>query len=129
MISIENPTLAIIGVPFYVCAFNMCDLQVRFVLKFWLGDRQFPSKDIMLSEEADELKRKLNDGLPKRHFHRMGLAQSTYYDDLAKIGGIEQLPPVLGKMHADSGKRFLEDLSNYRQDRYKVVDDFNFIKL
>ncbi|KAF7989325.1 hypothetical protein HCN44_007999 [Aphidius gifuensis] len=129
MISIENPTLAIIGVPFYVCAFNMCDLQVRFVLKYWLGDKQFPAKDIMISEEADELERKKNEGLSKRHFHRMGLAQSNYYDDLAKVAGVEQLPPVLGKMHADSGKRFLEDLSNYRQDRYQVVDDFNFIKL
>lgn len=29
MISIENPTLALIGLPFYVCAFSMFDLQVR----------------------------------------------------------------------------------------------------
>lgn len=28
LVSIENPTLALIGLPFYVCAFSMFDLQV-----------------------------------------------------------------------------------------------------
>lgn len=29
LVSIENPTLVFIGIPFYVCAFSMFDLQVR----------------------------------------------------------------------------------------------------
>lgn len=32
LVSIENPTLALIGLPFYVCAFSMFDLQVRRLL-------------------------------------------------------------------------------------------------
>ncbi|KAL0267688.1 UNVERIFIED_CONTAM: hypothetical protein PYX00_009883 [Menopon gallinae] len=30
LISVENPTLCFVGLPFYVCAFSMFDLQVRF---------------------------------------------------------------------------------------------------
>lgn len=29
LVSIENPTLVLVGIPFYVCAFSMFDLQVR----------------------------------------------------------------------------------------------------
>ncbi|XP_012277616.1 flavin-containing monooxygenase FMO GS-OX-like 1 [Orussus abietinus] len=129
LVSIQNPTLAFVGLPFYVCAFSMFDLQVRFVLRFWRGEKQFPSKDIMLAEEASEKSRKEQQGLSKRHFHMMGPAQGDYYDNLADTAGITPLPPVLTKLHNDSSTRFLDDLSHYREDRYRIVDDNNFIKL
>lgn len=129
LLSIENPTLAFVGLPFYVCAFSMFDLQVRFVFKYWLGDKQLPAKDIMLSEEANELERKKLQGLGKRHFHMMGPEQGDYYDDLSNTAGLEHLPPVLTKLHNESSMRFLDDLVHYREDRYKIIDDFNYVKL
>lgn len=129
LVSIENPTLALIGLPFYVCAFSMFDLQVRFLMTFWLNKKKLPSKEIMLAEEAAELARKQQQGLSKRHFHMMGPEQGHYYDDLAKTAGINSLPPVLTALHNDSSTRFEEDLVHYREDRYKIIDDFNYIKL
>ncbi|CAL7946422.1 unnamed protein product [Xylocopa violacea] len=129
LISIENPTLALVGLPFYVCAFNMFDLQVRFVLQYWSGKKDFPSKADMLQEEADELRRRQEEGLQKRHFHMMGYNQDRYYNDLANTAGITPLPPVLTKLHNESSMRFLDNLVHYRESRYKIIDDYNFIQL
>ncbi|XP_057319304.1 uncharacterized protein LOC130663831 [Microplitis mediator] len=129
LLSVENPTLALVGLPFYVCAFSMFDLQVRFILKFWTNEKQLPSKEAMLAEEAAELQKKLDKGLGKRHFHMMGPEQGNYYDDLAKTAGITPLPPVLTKLHNESSMRFLDDLVHYREDRYRILDDFNYVQL
>ncbi|XP_076659167.1 senecionine N-oxygenase [Halictus rubicundus] len=129
VVSTENTSLALIGLPFYVCAFNMFDLQVRFVLKFWNGQRDFPSKADMLREEKEELEKKLKKGLEKRHFHMLGHDQGDYYDDLARTAGVTPLPPVLTKLHNESSMQFLDNLAHYRESRYKIIDDYNFIQL
>lgn len=83
----------------------------------------------MLRSEAEEATSRTERGLEKRHFHKMGDEQGQYYDDLANIAGIASLPPVLSKLHIESSKRFLDDLVHYRQDRYKIIDDYNFVQL
>jgi len=83
----------------------------------------------MLHSEAEEVAKRAERGLQKRHFHMMGHEQGNYYNDLANIAGITPLPPVLTKLHNDSSMRFLDDLVNYRQDRYKILDDYNFVQL
>lgn len=83
----------------------------------------------MLQEEAEELKNRMKDGLQKKHFHLMGFKQDRYYDDLANTAGITPLPPVLTKLHNESSMNFLSDLVHYREIRYKIIDDYNFIQL
>lgn len=84
---------------------------------------------MMLQEESEELERRIKNGLSKRHFHMMGMEQGQYYDDLANTAGITQLPPVLVKLHNESSKRFLDDLVHYREDRYRIIDDYNYVQL
>jgi len=103
--------------------------QVRFILKFWLGEKTLPSKQMMLAEETREFEEKKRKGYDKRHFHMMGPAQGAYYDDLANTAEITPLPPVLTKLHNESSTRFLDDLVNYREDRYRILDDRNFVQL
>ncbi|XP_076668717.1 senecionine N-oxygenase-like [Andrena cerasifolii] len=129
LVSIESPTLALIGLPFYVCAFDMFDLQVRFVLKFWYGKKDLPSKADMLRQEREELVKREKEGLQKKHFHMMGPKQGDYYDDLADTAGITPLPPVFTKLHNESSDGFLNDLVHYREKRYRIIDDYNYIVL
>lgn len=129
LIAVENPSLAFIGLPFYVCAFSMFDLQVRFTLKYWRKEKQLPSKAEMLAEENREREEKLSLGFRTKQFHQMGPKQGEYYQDLAETAEIKPLPSVLTKLHNDSSKRFLDDLVNYRRDRYKILDDDNFVQL
>lgn len=83
----------------------------------------------MLKEETQELESRKKEGLQKKHFHMMGFKQDHYYDDLANTAGITPLPPVLTKLHNESSLLFLDDLIHYREKRYKIIDDYNFIQL
>ncbi|XP_055312743.1 uncharacterized protein LOC129574582 [Sitodiplosis mosellana] len=128
-ININHPTMALIGVPFYVCASQMFDLQVRFVMKYFSKQLQLPSKKEMLKDTQDEMEKRWALGLKKRQAHMMGPAQNDYYDDLAKTAGIDNLKPVMTKLHNDSSERFLDDLVNFRKDIYRIIDDETFIKI
>lgn len=106
-----------------------CNFKVRFVLRHWHGERQFPKKEDMLMSETEEATTRIfKKHLQKRRFHMMGPEQGQYYDDLANIAGVTPLPPVLTKLHNESSKRFLDDLVHYRQDRYRIIDDYNFVQ-
>lgn len=83
----------------------------------------------MLAEENREREEKLSLGFRTKQFHQMGPKQGEYYQDLAETAEIKPLPSVLTKLHNDSSKRFLDDLVNYRRDRYKILDDDNFVQL
>ncbi|XP_011497965.1 PREDICTED: flavin-containing monooxygenase FMO GS-OX4-like [Ceratosolen solmsi marchali] len=130
VIAIENPTLVFIGIPFYVCAFSMFDLQVRFVLRYLNKEKELPTRDSMLLDESQEKNSRFNiRGFTKRQFHMMGPLQAEYYDDLADTANIERLLPVLSKLHNESSDRFLDDLVHYRDDRYKIIDNENYQQL
>lgn len=129
LVAVERPTLALIGLPYYVCAFSMFDLQVRFVLRFWRGEKKFPTREEMLKEESLEIVKRSEEGLSKQQFHMMGPRQGQYYETLSKTADLVPLQPVLTSLHNDSSQRFLDNLTNYREDRYEIIDDCNFVKL
>ncbi|XP_076751272.1 senecionine N-oxygenase-like isoform X2 [Xylocopa sonorina] len=128
IVSTENPTLAFIGLPTRVCAFHLSDLQVRFVLQFWSGKKNFPSMEDMLREETEEFKTLTNDGMLKKHFHVFNERQKFYADDLAKTAEIEPISPVIINIYDECYMQFLNDLVNYRNAKYKIIDDYNFIR-
>ncbi|RZF40843.1 hypothetical protein LSTR_LSTR003353 [Laodelphax striatellus] len=128
-ININHPTMCFIGLPFYVCAFTMFDLQVRAFLCYLNGDVILPSKELMLLDTRDEMRIRAEKGLKKKQFHMMGEDQGPYYDDLAKLGNFDPVPSVLAKLHNESSRRFLEDLVNYRNDIYRIVDKNNYIQI
>lgn len=55
--------------------------------------------------------------------------QNKYYDDLAKTAGISNIKPVITKLHNETCQRFLEDLTNFRKDIYRILDDETYIKI
>lgn len=74
-ININYPTMALIGLPFYVCASQMFDLQVRFVIKYFTGERQLPTKEEMLDDTLQDMERRWKKGYKKRQAHMMGSDQ------------------------------------------------------
>uniref|UniRef100_A0A182QBZ2 Flavin-containing monooxygenase n=1 Tax=Anopheles farauti TaxID=69004 RepID=A0A182QBZ2_9DIPT len=125
-ININHPTMAFIGLPFYVCAAQMMDLQVRFCLKYFTGQLVLPPRKVMLDDMLLEMEDRLHRGFKKRHAHMMGSEQGRYYDDLAKTAEIETIAPVMTKLHNESSQRFVDDLIHFREDVFKIVDDDNF---
>lgn len=75
VINIEHPSMAFIGIPFYVCAAQMCDLQIRFVLTYWKGRKCLPSQREMLQDTKTKMQQRFARGFKKRQAHMMGEEQ------------------------------------------------------
>ncbi|KFB45944.1 AGAP010399-PA-like protein [Anopheles sinensis] len=125
-ININHPTMAFIGLPFYVCAAQMMDLQVRFCLKYFTGSRQLPTAKDMLDDMRREMEDRWRRGYRKRHAHMMGPEQGQYYADLARTADIEPIAPVMTKLHNESSQRFVDDLIHFREDVFRIIDDEHF---
>uniref|UniRef100_A0A182W8C4 Flavin-containing monooxygenase n=1 Tax=Anopheles minimus TaxID=112268 RepID=A0A182W8C4_9DIPT len=129
-ININHPTMAFIGLPYYVCAAQMMDLQVRFCLQYFTGRQRLPSTTTMLDDMVQETEDRFLRGFKRHQAHMMGPEQGRYYDDLARTAGIETIAPVMTKLHNESSQRFVDDLIHFRDDVFKIVDDeyFEYVK-
>ncbi|XP_052889351.1 senecionine N-oxygenase-like [Anopheles moucheti] len=129
LLNINHPTMAFIGLPFYVCATHMFELQARFCVQFYNGRIPMPSKEEMLLDHEREMNERWSKGLKKRQAHMMGAQyQGQYYKSLADRARIEPIPKVMTDMHIDSSRRKKEDLQHYRNDTYRIVDNNTFVK-
>lgn len=128
-LSIFRPSLGFIGLPYYVCANQMFDLQARFCLRFITQQKYLPSEKEMLKDFENEMNKRWSRGLKKYQAHMMGSDQNNYYNDLATTADISPLKPVITKLHNWSSMRFIDDLTNFRNDVFRILDDETFIKL
>ncbi|XP_013199540.1 senecionine N-oxygenase [Amyelois transitella] len=123
LVNIYHPTMCFIGVPYYVCAFSMFDLQVRYYVRSMNGCFNLPTSEQMAEHWEEEKKERASRGYTKRQAHMMGPDQERYYASLALEAGTQGLPSVLTKIREESSNRFLHNLKDYRQDIYKIIDD------
>ncbi|XP_058465155.1 senecionine N-oxygenase-like [Malaya genurostris] len=125
-INITQPTMAFIGLPYYVCAAQMFDLQARFCLKYYSGEKRLPTQQEMITDMNAQMERRWEQGYRKSQAHMMGPAQGEYYKDLAETAALEPIKPVMTKLHNESSQRFNDDLLNFRRDVFRIVDDQSF---
>ncbi|EFA05901.1 senecionine N-oxygenase [Tribolium castaneum] len=121
IISIENPTLAFLGIPFKVCPFPLFDIQVRFFLATLTGHFKLPKKEDMLQELVEEEKRK--SGLPRPKYHELGKAQGSYFNDLSETAKIKMVPQVVQKLYV----RVM--MNRNRNNCFEIIDDDNFVQI
>ncbi|XP_026324896.1 senecionine N-oxygenase isoform X2 [Hyposmocoma kahamanoa] len=126
LVNINHPTMCFIGVPYYVCAFAMFDLQVRYYVRAINGTFKMPTPEEMTAQWEEEKQERAARGYTKRQAHMMGPDQADYYVTLALEGNVTPLPPVFAKVHNDSSQKFLDNLTNYRHEIYRIIDEDNF---
>jgi dimethylaniline monooxygenase (N-oxide forming) len=127
-ININQPSLAVIGLHSQVCPFQLFDLQVRFSLTFMTGQKPFPSKDEMIRDTEFDMNERWERGLSKKKAHWLGkIHQEKYFADLASTAQIDPIKPVILKMYNESHQHKSQDFHNYRQYKFTVLDDENFI--
>lgn len=127
-ISINQPTLGLIGLPSYVCPNQMFDLQARFCLTFMTGRKELPSKDEMMRDFKDDMQARKERGIFKNRAHFIGVdIQEDYYADLARIADIEPIKPVISRMFKKGLSHFHNDSTDFRNDVFKVLDDENYV--
>jgi dimethylaniline monooxygenase (N-oxide forming) len=128
VININMPTLAIIGLPNFVCPNQMFDFQVQFFLTLLVGKREYPSRREMLEDyEKDKHQQLIDRKMPRSKLHFFGVEyHDKYYNAMAEIAGIEPVKPVIAKMFAKGLCNTLFDCGGFRSDVFKVHDDENF---
>lgn len=122
-VNIRRPSMCLIGVPYYVCAFAMFDLQVRYYIRSMNGSFRLPTRGAMAAHWEGEKRERASRGYSKRQAHMMGPDQEKYYESLSIEAKTENLPSVITKIREESSIRFLHNLKNYREDVYKIIDD------
>nr|XP_023025798.1 senecionine N-oxygenase-like [Leptinotarsa decemlineata] len=123
VINIEHPTMAFIGVPFRIFPFPIFGIQVRFFLSYLDGNISI-TKEEMMEEVMEYMKRKQQLGIPLHQTHLLGLFQGEYMEDIADTAKIKRVPPVYVKMYKhvhSSGRR--------KGDIYKIISDDDFIQI
>ncbi|XP_058808107.1 uncharacterized protein LOC131673816 [Phymastichus coffea] len=86
MINVEHPTMAFIGLPSGAITFSIFNVQAQYYLALLQGKAELPSREQMLREAE------LPAGKSKNLAHFLGPAQWTYFSDLARAGGFDDLP-------------------------------------
>lgn len=127
-LSINRPTLGLIGLPNFICPNQMFDLQVRFCLTFMLKRKPLPSTQEMLADMKHDIELREKRGVFENKAHFMGPGvQDLYYADLAASAEITPIRPVIAKIFGDA-LRFLEnEPGDFRSRVFKILDDESFV--
>uniref|UniRef100_T1H1R1 Flavin-containing monooxygenase n=1 Tax=Megaselia scalaris TaxID=36166 RepID=T1H1R1_MEGSC len=120
-ISINSPRLAFIGLCFRSLISHMLDIQVRFAFSFFTGRKTLPSRKEMLQDMEKDIKERAE---------RVSLLEKEqYYNDLAATAEIENVKPVIMKLYFENQMNNKSNYLNFRKNKYKIVDDENFIQI
>lgn len=86
-----------------------------------------PSMGEMREDTEKDMQLRWSKGYSKRQAHMMGPDQNSYYTELAEQADTCPIAPVIVKLRDESVKRLYDDLLNFRENRYKIVDKENFV--
>ena len=126
----RHPSSAIIGVNFGVLPFPYFDLQVRWVLSVWMGDKLLPPVEKMIKNVEETYQQRLQEGLPPHKAgHYLGPAQWDLHRELAILGGNEPLAPVIEMLYNESGTGRKNNLMHYKKANYVVLGKDKFARL
>lgn len=87
-----------------------------------------PTKELMYKDTKADVDKRLSKGYSSKQMHLLGHDQKDYFDDLAKIAKITSIDPVITKIWSDSDNAFYQDLKNFRNVHYKILNKNEFIK-
>lgn len=98
-------------------------------MQYLNGNAILPSRDEMLADSENQLKKRLALGWPKKKGHSVGGAlQREYFNDLSTTANIEKVRAVYLNIYDDTSMRRAEHPKNYRNDVYTIIDDEHFIR-
>ena len=123
------PSLSFIGIAIRICPFPQFSAQIQFVLAALEGSMTLPSREEMEEDEEKDYRERLNEGLPHRYAHFLGVKQWDYNDDLLRLAGVERHKPVVGELYEDVAYHRKTDVCNYKNMNFKLLDDEKYEKL
>lgn len=119
-VSLSQPTLSLVGVPYNVLPFPLFEDQALFHSRVLSGVVSLPAlqrlRDLEVSEERAI-------GAPKKYMHKLMDRQWEYRRRLASLGGFKLPEPVRIEIYNESRAARRRDIRNYRDRVYKVYGE------
>ena len=129
-INAVHPSMAFIGIPFGILPFPLFDLQVRLMISVWSGEKSLPSTEEMIKDIDETYQQRLKAGLPPhRASHYLGPTQWDLHKQIAALGGLEPLDPVLEMVYTECSKDRGNNLMHYKKDNYVILSRDKWIKV
>ncbi|XP_029667204.1 flavin-containing monooxygenase FMO GS-OX-like 4 [Formica exsecta] len=122
LISIEHPSMCIVGIPMVVVPFPMFHMQVQYFLALLEGRVTLPTKSVML-EDSILITPK------KRHAHKLMDRQWDYNDSLAIAGGFNRLPLFYKLGYNIWSVQRSANLLRYKDSKFVFSEDGQSVEL
>lgn len=125
IINIRHPSMSFIGVVNKVIT-RVLDAQAEYIASLIAGKFKLPSQEEMLKiwlahvYKLQYKRKKIID------VNTVGPDQDQYFANLTMEAGIARVPPVLTDIRDFNAVNRLEDLLNYRDYDYEVLDSYNY---
>uniref|UniRef100_T1IB86 Uncharacterized protein n=1 Tax=Rhodnius prolixus TaxID=13249 RepID=T1IB86_RHOPR len=89
----------------------MYNKKVRTFMKILNADISLPSKETMLAEMEEDRAKRAKEGQRKKDFHKMNAQRNEeYFKQLAELGNLKPIPPVILKIFNDAFMTAIKDI-------------------
>ncbi|XP_039757696.1 senecionine N-oxygenase-like [Pararge aegeria] len=121
IVNMRRPTMTFIGVVNRVIT-KVMDAQAAYIASLIAGKFELPSEQEMLDAWFDHAYRHKT----AKEINTVGPEMDQYFAKLSKEAGITRNPPVLTHIRDFNAKNRLEDLFNYRDYDYEIIDSRSY---
>ena len=118
-----HPSMAFIGVYLMILPWPLFEMQVKWILSVWTGNKRLPSTTEMCRDSDEDYRKRLERGMAPYYAHKLGQMQWEFQKELAELAGVEPYPPVLQMMYEERAKTRIEDLPGYKNYNYAIVSE------
>ncbi|XP_068619062.1 senecionine N-oxygenase-like [Battus philenor] len=125
IVNIRHPTMTFLGVVKKVIT-RVMDAQAQYAAALAGGLFELPSQETMLKTWLDHVRTLRNQHLRIIDVNLVGDDMDYYFANLTSEAGVVRAPPVLKVIRDFNAKNRLDDLLNYRDYDYEILDDLHY---
>ncbi|XP_013183012.2 senecionine N-oxygenase [Amyelois transitella] len=124
-VNIRHPTMTFVGMSKGVIN-RVMDAQAEYSAALAAGKFQLPNQETMLKMWLDHVYYLQAQGKKIVDVNLIGNQMDIYFANLTSEAGVVRAPPVLTEIRDFNAKNRLEDLLNYRDYDYELIDDKHY---
>ncbi|KAJ0173680.1 hypothetical protein K1T71_010829 [Dendrolimus kikuchii] len=124
MVNINHPSMVFVGVARGIIN-RVLDAQGEYAAALASGKFKLPSQEEMLKSWLDHVHSLPRLGLKIIHVNII-IDTDQYFENLTVEAGVRRAPPVLTIIRNNNAKNRLDDLLEYREYEYEIIDSYNY---
>ncbi|CAG9789252.1 unnamed protein product [Diatraea saccharalis] len=125
MVNIRHPTMVFVGVPKKVLN-SVLEAQGEYAAALAAGKFELPPQETMLKAWLKHVRTLHSKGIKILDVNVIGNEMDNYFVNLTQEAGIYRRPPVLTDIRDFNAKYRLDDLLNYRDFDFRIIDDYKY---